>query len=128
MATPASHNEVKAAIVQYLTSKNVPPTQAWLRDFMPSIRLNTPNVALQKTALFRLLSTDLTTSIQPASNSIFPADVSSPEPRDRKVPGPITVQVLDIEDIGQSRWSQVESIEAFQRGEKTKGKEIIRVV
>jgi RecQ-mediated genome instability protein 1 len=38
------------------------------------------------------------------------------------------VQVLDIEDIGSSRWSQVEAIESEERGEKTKGREIIRVV
>jgi RecQ-mediated genome instability protein 1 len=36
--------------------------------------------------------------------------------------------VLDIEDIGQSRWSQVEAIEARERGEMTKGREIVRVI
>jgi RecQ-mediated genome instability protein 1 len=36
--------------------------------------------------------------------------------------------VLDIEDIGYSRWSQVEAIEAKERGETTKGREIVRVV
>src|ERR1700742_2138083 len=103
MAVPPSHNEVKAAIVQYLTSKNVPPTQSWLRDFMPTIRLNTPVVALQKTALFRLLAVDLTTSVQVSLTNTLPANVSSPEAKERKLAGPITVQVLDIEDIGHSR-------------------------
>jgi RecQ-mediated genome instability protein 1 len=37
-------------------------------------------------------------------------------------------QILDIEDIGNSRWSQVEAIEAQERGEMTKGREIVRVV
>ncbi|KAL1654408.1 hypothetical protein SLS61_003008 [Didymella pomorum] len=41
---------------------------------------------------------------------------------------PIICQVLDIEDIGQSRWSQVEAIEARDRGEMTKGREIVRVI
>lgn len=45
-----------------------------------------------------------------------------------RLPGPIPVQVLDIEDIGRSRWSQVEAIEAQERGETTKGREVIRVV
>jgi RecQ-mediated genome instability protein 1 len=36
--------------------------------------------------------------------------------------------VLDIEDIGHSRWSQVEAIESRERGETTKGREIVRVV
>jgi RecQ-mediated genome instability protein 1 len=43
------------------------------------------------------------------------------------IPGPINVQVLDIEDIGRSAWSQVEAIEMEERGEFRKGSEIIRV-
>jgi len=35
---------------------------------------------------------------------------------------------MDIEDIGHSRWSQVEAIEAKERGETTKGREVVRVV
>lgn len=128
MAATASEAEVKAAIVQYLTSKNVPPAPGWLRDFMPSIRINTPMVALQKTALFRILSTDLNAAIQPASpSSVFPTNVASADIKERKLNGPITGQVLDIEDIGHSCWSQVENIEAIERGEMTKGREIIRV-
>jgi RecQ-mediated genome instability protein 1 len=38
------------------------------------------------------------------------------------------VQVLDIEDIGRSRWSQVEALEAQERGETTKGREVVRVL
>ena len=44
------------------------------------------------------------------------------------MPGPIAVQVLDIEDIGRSRWSQVEALEAQERGETTKGREVVRVL
>ncbi|KAI6245273.1 hypothetical protein HI914_06556 [Erysiphe necator] len=40
----------------------------------------------------------------------------------------IFVQVLDIEDIGQSKWDQLELLEAEKRGEKMKGREIIRTV
>ena len=128
MAASNSTGEVEASISEFLRSKNVPPTQQWLRDFMPSIRLNTPLVALQKTALFRLLASDLTVSVQAPPVSIFPTNISSPEIEERKLPGPITVQVLDTEDIGHSRWSQVETIEAHERGETTKGREVIRVV
>jgi RecQ-mediated genome instability protein 1 len=35
---------------------------------------------------------------------------------------------MDIEDIGHSRWSQVEAIEAKERGETTKGREVVRIV
>jgi len=46
----------------------------------------------------------------------------------RRLLGPIAVQILDVEDVGRSRWSQVEAIEAHERGEMTKGREVIRVV
>ena len=46
----------------------------------------------------------------------------------RQLPGPIAVQVLDVEDMSQSRWEQIEAIEALERGEGTKGREIVRVV
>ena len=42
--------------------------------------------------------------------------------------GPVVVQVLDVEDMSKSRWEQIEAIEALERGEGTKGREIIRVV
>lgn len=38
------------------------------------------------------------------------------------------MQVLSIEDISESRWEQIEAIEAQERGETTKGREVIRVV
>lgn len=38
------------------------------------------------------------------------------------------VQVLDVEDIGRSKWDQLESLEAEKRGETMKGREIIRTV
>lgn len=127
-SSTATASQVASAINDYLTSKHLPPIPSWLQTFMPSIRLNTPIQALQKTALFRLLSSDITTSLQPTTNTTFPANISSPETKDRKLLGPIPVQILDIEDIGHSRWSQVEHIEAHEKGEMTKGREIIRVV
>ena len=38
------------------------------------------------------------------------------------------MQVLAVEDMSKSRWEQIEAIEALERGEGTKGREIIRVV
>ena len=37
------------------------------------------------------------------------------------------MQVLSVEDMSKSRWEQIEAIEALERGEGTKGREIIRV-
>ena len=36
--------------------------------------------------------------------------------------------MLSVEDMSKSRWEQIEAIEALERGEGTKGREIIRVV
>lgn len=120
--------EVSSSIADFLKSKGVPPTQAWLQSFMTTIRLNTPLVALQKTALFRFLATDLKDSLVKSPSSCLPFDVSNPHTREQRVRGPVTVQILDIEDIGRSCWSQVEAIEAQERGETTKGREVIRVI
>lgn len=129
MPTANTHAEVKASITSFLASKNLPPTTEWLRSFMPSIRLNTPIIALQKTALFRMLASDITQSVNAsAATSFFPPGVSNPEEREKRLSGPIAVQISDVEDIGRSRWSQVEAIEAQERGEMTKGREVIRVV
>lgn len=35
--------------------------------------------------------------------------------------------MLAVEDMSKSRWEQIEAIEALERGEGTKGREIIRV-
>jgi RecQ-mediated genome instability protein 1 len=78
----------------------------------------------------RLTHTDITTTLQKPSSSTrtFPSDIRDASARERRIQGPIIVQVLDIEDIGRSKWSQVEALEAEERGETTKGREIIRVV
>jgi RecQ-mediated genome instability protein 1 len=39
----------------------------------------------------------------------------------------VVVQVLDLEDVSRSRWEQVEELEAIQRGEGTRGREVIRL-
>jgi RecQ-mediated genome instability protein 1 len=84
--------------------------------------------ALKQTALFRLLATDISTSLDQPVNTVFPPNILSGTSQSRYVAGPVICQVLDIEDIGHSRWTQVESIEAKERGEMTKGREIVRVV
>ena len=123
---------ISAALVQeltaYLTLKNIPPSPAWLQSFLPTIRASTPLPALQKTALFRLLASDITQSLECTPSSIFPADIYNAHIKERKLVGPIACQVLDVEDIGRSRWSQVEALEAAERGEGTKGREVIRVI
>lgn len=115
-------------LMQHLTSKGLHPKPAWLQSFLSTTRPNTALAALKQTCLFRLLATDITNSLDQPANSLFPADVLRGTVQSRHLAGPIVCQVLDIEDIGQSRWSQVEAIEARERGEMTKGREIVRVI
>jgi RecQ-mediated genome instability protein 1 len=112
----------------HLVSKSLTPTQAWISSFLATQRTSVPLPALKQTALFRLIQTDITTTLQRSSLSTFPNDIHDASIQERRLAGSIPVQVLDIEDIGRSRWSQVEALEAEERGETTKGREIIRVV
>jgi len=124
MANPTLAHE----ITTYLSTKNLSPTQTWLNTFLPTVRTNTPLPALQKTALFRLLASDITQTLIRSPPFCFPPTIHDASIKERKLPGPLTIQVLDVEDIGRSRWSQIEAIEAAERGEMTKGREIIRTV
>jgi RecQ-mediated genome instability protein 1 len=125
MASPAN---VAQEVTSHLASKSLKPTGAWLNQFVSSGRPSMPLPALKQTALFRILASDIRKTLQSSSLSVFPADVLNANIKDRKLAGPIPVQILDIEDLGKSRWSQVEELEAAEKGETTKGREIIRVI
>jgi RecQ-mediated genome instability protein 1 len=115
-------------IIAHLASRNLHPTNEWLQAFFATARPNTPLPALKQTALFRLLATDITHTLERNVQPAFPKDMLNGNIRERQLSHPIIVQVLDIEDISTSRWSQVEALEAEERGEMTKGKQVIRVV
>ncbi|CAO2656265.1 Nn.00g050680.m01.CDS01 [Neocucurbitaria sp. VM-36] len=119
---------IAAELTQHLNARHLHPTAAWLQTFLSTTRPNTPLPAIKQTAVFRLLATDITTSLNQPAAPVFPHDILKGTTQSRLVSGPVLCQVLDIEDIGHSRWSQVESIEAKERGEMTKGREIVRVV
>ena len=114
-------------IIAHLQSKGLHPTQAWIDNFLSSQKSTVPLPALKQTAFFRLANTDITSTLQNSPGSSFPPDILNAEIRQREIRGPIVAQVLDVEDIGHSRWSQVEAIESEEKGERTKGKEIVRV-
>jgi RecQ-mediated genome instability protein 1 len=115
-------------LTQHLHGRHLYASAAWVQSFLTTTRPNTPLPAIKQTAGFRLLATDITTSLSPPPNSVFPQDILRGTVPSRIVSGPIICQVLDIEDIGNSRWSQVEAIEAKERGETTKGREVVRVI
>lgn len=117
-----------AQISAQLASKGLVPTQAWLSAFILSQRPTSPLAALTQTASFRLLASDITKSLNTSSTAGFPADVHDASMKDRRLSqGPIVAQVLAVEDMSKSRWEQIEAIEALERGEGTRGREIVRV-
>ncbi|KAE8386400.1 hypothetical protein ETB97_002513 [Aspergillus alliaceus] len=116
---------------QLLSSKSLSVSSTWLNHFVSSTTLqrNVPLSALTQTALFRILASDIRESLSTRStSSLLPVDISDPAVQERRLQGPVPVQVLDIEDIGSSLWSQVEAIERVERGEAIRGREIVRTV
>ncbi|KAL8966669.1 MAG: hypothetical protein Q9183_003266 [Haloplaca sp. 2 TL-2023] len=125
----ATQNQQLVAQVaaQLASSRSLHPTQQWLTAFMTTQKPTTPLPALTQTALFRLLSSDITTSLSTDIAHCLPQDVHNIVVKERRLQGPVVVQLLGIEDMSKSRWEQIEAIEALERGEGTKGREIIRV-
>lgn len=115
-------------ISSHLLSKGLTPTHTWLQTFLASQKPSIPLHAIKQTAFFRLTASDITHTLQRSPNTVFPNDIHNGQLRERRVAGPIVVQVLGVEDIGRSAWSQLEALEAEERGETTKGREIIRVL
>jgi RecQ-mediated genome instability protein 1 len=128
MASESSPDSLLASLTTHLSGKFLHPTNTWLTAFLASQRPSTPLAVLYSTAAFRLLASDITTTLSAPSNGIFPADIHDPATKSRVLRGPILVQVRDIEDMSLSRWEQIEALEASERGEGTKGREVIRVV
>ncbi|KAF2470526.1 DUF1767-domain-containing protein [Lindgomyces ingoldianus] len=120
-------NALLVEVTQHLHSRHLHPSPQWLQTFISGTRPNTPLPALKSTALFRLLATDIASTLLPPPTALFPSDIANARIQSRHLHGPLVCQVLDIEDIGHSRWSQVEAIELKERGETTKGREIVRV-
>ena len=122
MSDPAAHISA-----QLTATKSLTPNPTWLSSFLTTQRPTTPLPALSQTACFRLLASNIIASLTTASTTCFPQDVHNANVKERRLAGPIAVQVLTVEDISKSRWEQIEAIEALERGEGTKGREVIRV-
>lgn len=124
MSQPATA-QLAAQLAAQLSIKGLDPTPIWLASFLDNQR-PTPLPALTQTALFRLLASDITTTLTFTPSTVFPADVHNAQLQEKRLIGPFIVQVLAVEDISLSRWEQIEAIEALEKGEGTRGREIIR--
>lgn len=128
ISTMASSEQIAA---QILNTKSLVVSQSWLNTFLAtsnSAQRNIPASALIKTAIFRVLASDFRESLSKSPCSVFPIDIFDPTVQERRLQGPVPVQVLDIEDIGTSLWSQVEAIERVERGEAIRGREVVRTI
>lgn len=116
------------AVSSALLSAGYPqPSTQWLTSLVSS-RVVPPLPALIATAKIKLSKLDLLTPhlFDPAAQGSLPPNITNPATKERIIKGPLVLQVLEVYDIGRSKWEQIEAIEAIERGEKTKGREIIR--
>ncbi|KAI9791464.1 MAG: hypothetical protein M1816_003808 [Peltula sp. TS41687] len=126
MITPTSSPALTQIITHLTTTFSVTPTQNWVTTFLSTQKPTTRLPSLLATAKVRFLNAEITTAFEPSN--CLPSDIYNATLKERRVQGPIAVQVLDVNDLTQSRWAQIEAIEAAERGEGKKGREIIRVV
>ncbi|RPA84330.1 hypothetical protein BJ508DRAFT_206240 [Ascobolus immersus RN42] len=120
--TPA---EAAASIT---TTHSLFPKPDWLTLTLTTIPPS-PKPAQLKTLLFRLLSQPISTTLQPASNTCFPATIHDPTSigKSQILAGPIACQVIAIEDIGSSKFDQLERLEMKARGEAKRGNQVIQI-
>lgn len=108
-----------------------PPSQTWLQTIVAARNPPPPLPSLLMTAKTRLLASDLTIPglIEPSSVRAIslPSAIANPTVKEVYLATDVHVQVLDIEDLSRSRWNQVEELEALERGEQTRGREVIRL-
>ena len=118
-------SQVRTAII----AQSLPtPSSDFLTTLTTSRSPPPPLPSLIATARARLLACDLcNNSVLDSSTASFPLGVDNVNTAEQKLRRDVHVQVLDIENISLSRWEQIEELEAIERGEKTKGREIIRV-
>ncbi|KAB5575277.1 hypothetical protein GE09DRAFT_953454 [Coniochaeta sp. 2T2.1] len=120
-------------ILTSLTTQSLPlPSKTWLTPILTARNPPPPLPSLLATVRARLLASDLTTPglLDPkytTSHSLPPDLSSQPQVKATTLGRDVVFQVLDIENLSKSRWSQVEELEAIARGEGTKGREVIRL-
>ncbi len=121
--------DLPAQISTALTSLSLPaPSQTWLQTIISARTPPAPLPSLIATAKTRLLAADLTSPglLAPTAAGL-PASIANAAVQEARLPRDVVLQVLDVENLSSSRWQQVEELEAIERGEQTKGREVIRL-
>ncbi|KAL7905635.1 hypothetical protein GGI35DRAFT_130900 [Trichoderma velutinum] len=113
-----------------ILAQSLPPPSQTLLTTLTSRSPPPPIPSLLATAKARLLASDLTNttgSVVDTSMPTFPPNIDSATVQESTLSQNTHVQVLDIENLSLSRWEQVEELEAIERGERTRGRQVIRV-
>ncbi|KAH0529734.1 hypothetical protein TsFJ059_004442 [Trichoderma semiorbis] len=113
-----------------ILAQSLPPPSQTLLTTLTSRSPPPPIPSLLATAKARLLASDLTNTsgtIVDPSMPVFPSNIDSATVQESTISQNTHVQVLDIENLSLSRWEQVEELEAIERGERTRGRQVIRV-
>lgn len=121
--------DLESQIRAALQSCHLPvPSPQFLQTLITSRTPPLPLPSLLATAKARLLASDLVSStvFDPALTSL-PLSIDNPQTELARLPRDVHVQVLDVEDLTVSRWEQVLQLEAVARGERTRGREVVRV-
>lgn len=124
MAGDVQHQLLSQITTHLQTVLSINPSPSYLGALLTSLQKpNTPLAALQRTVQFRILSTSVTHSLSTSNlATLFPSDVHSSEIEERRLPGPVAVQIVGIEDVGHSRMAQIEGederVANLGRGEK----------
>lgn len=113
-----------------LAAQSLPPASAtFLTTLIGSRTPPPPTASLLATAKARILACDLSSSggaiLDTAAMASLPAADARAE--EGRLSRDVHVQVIDVENLSLSRWEQVEELEAVERGETTRGREVIRV-
>lgn len=108
-----------------------PPSETWLQTLISSRNPPPPLPSLVMTAKTRLLASDLTTAglldSTQISNFYFPNGITTSTVKETRLPSDVYAQVVDIENLSRSRWEQIDELEAIERGEQTRGREVVRL-
>ncbi|KAH7015206.1 hypothetical protein EDB80DRAFT_707359 [Ilyonectria destructans] len=119
-------SQLRAAIL----AQSLPyPSTGFLNSLTTARSPPPPLPSLVATAKARLLAADLSSSslFNVGSLPSFPPGVDAAATRELRLPRAVHVQVVDVENLSLSRWEQIEELEAVERGETTRGREVIRV-
>lgn len=125
---------IKRQLQAAITAQSLPPPSPTLLTSLTTARNPPPPLpSLLATARARLLACDLTSSAAadivdlsalaalPDANGEY---LATPEV---KFTTDVYLQVVDVENLSLSRWEQIEQLEAVERGETRRGREVIRV-